>query len=141
MTPFHSTPLKASLSSASGFEKSNRFVAACHQAPSCKSFTAADLVVFLLAHSGISLGSTGGPHKIPGRIGTYGRRSGVRLGWLRHQGNVAKPPKLAQTGWFPSTNPASSGFGTTPARLIKHRRATPPNLGGEFPFGCLATFL
>src|SRR5437764_10687385 len=30
------------------------------------------------------------------------------------------------------------GLGTTPARLMKRRRATPPNLGGEFLFGCFA---
>ena len=27
------------------------------------------------------------------------------------------------------------GLGTTPSRLMKRRRATPPNLGGEFLFG------
>src|SRR5213080_4768677 len=30
------------------------------------------------------------------------------------------------------------GLGTTPSRLMKRRRATPPNLGGEFLFGCFA---
>src|ERR1700756_2369788 len=30
---------------------------------------------------------------------------------------------------------------TTPSRLIKRRRATPPNLGGELLFGCFATFV
>src|SRR5438093_7107551 len=39
----------------------------------------------------------------------------------------------AQTGWFSS--------GTTPARLMKRRRATPPNLGGELPSGGFATFV
>src|SRR5438477_1545523 len=38
----------------------------------------------------------------------------------------------AQTGWFLSASFQRFGFGTTPARLIKHRRASPPNLGGEF---------
>jgi hypothetical protein len=32
-------------------------------------------------------------------------------------------------------------FGTTPARLIKRRRATPPDSGGELQFGCFATFV
>src|SRR5467141_1866172 len=30
---------------------------------------------------------------------------------------------------------------TTPARLIKRCRATPPDSGGELPFGCFATFV
>src|SRR5438105_9068722 len=30
------------------------------------------------------------------------------------------------------------GLGTTPSRLMKRRRATPPNLRGEFLFGCFA---
>src|SRR5438874_11645047 len=30
------------------------------------------------------------------------------------------------------------GLATTPARLMNRRRATPPNLGGEFLFGCFA---
>src|SRR5207237_3724235 len=30
------------------------------------------------------------------------------------------------------------GLGTTPSRLMKRRRAAPPNLGGEFLFGCFA---
>src|SRR5437867_8048245 len=39
---------------------------------------------------------------------------------------------LSQTGWFSS--------GTTPARLMKRRRATPPNLGEVLPFARFATF-
>jgi hypothetical protein len=44
-------------------------------------------------------------------------------GVAAHQENVAKPPKLAQTGWFPQEPPRRS--------LEKRANGTPPNLEGS----------
>src|SRR3989449_6598692 len=56
-------------------------------------------------------------------------------GWLRHQENAAKPPKLVADGVVPQQNPASRSFGTTPpARPFLEfdgLAGTPPNSGGE----------
>jgi hypothetical protein len=50
---------------------------------------------------------------------------------LRADGVVPEPE---------NTTIATFSRGTTPARLIKRRRATPPDSGGEFSFGGFAAF-
>jgi hypothetical protein len=55
-------------------------------------------------------------------------------------GGVAAPSKRCREATLEGADGVVL-LGTTPARLMKRRRATPPNLGGELPVGGFATFV
>src|SRR5258708_327154 len=98
-----------------------------------------------MSRSLLSRRRRGGSLQEPPADGVVLFRNHPQTGWFssgttrRRGGSLQEPPadgvvlfrNHPQTGWFSS--------GTTPARLIKRRRATPPNLGGELPFGGFAT--
>src|SRR5437016_5201152 len=67
---------------------------------------------------------------IPNVVKHPNRNSPPKLGGVTARSIKSRePPYSAQTGWF---------LAWEPSRLMKRRRATPPNLGGEFLFGCFA---
>src|SRR5437764_9568961 len=69
---------------------------------------------------------------IPNVVKHPNRNSPLKLG-----GVAARSIKSREATLFRADG-VVLGVGTTPARLMKRRRATPPNLGGEFLFGCFA---